>query len=126
MTLPVSANANYKLNDKWNVGANFRAVVKSFNLHRNVTPLYNIQAQYVHQATNELAAHWQFEPKKGFVLKGQVGYSIGRSYRVYENNDKMDFGISAFKFGDNRQQLAPDFADGMVTRLQFIYRFYTD
>jgi len=121
LTLPVSANANYQLTKAWSLGGDFRAVVKSFNLIRSYFPN---GGQYVHQATNEVSAYLSHEFKSGIIIKGQVGYSIGRSYRIYDNQDKIDFGISAFKFGDDRKQLNTDFADGMVIRAELIYRFY--
>jgi len=126
MTLPVSANANYKLGQSVRLGADFRAVVKSFNLHRNFTTQPNNPGQHLHQSSNEISTYLSYEIKKGFILKGQVGYSIGRSYRIYNNDDKIDFGISAFRFGDDRKQINTDFADGLVFRAEMIYRFYTD
>lgn len=126
LTIPVSAKATYRVNESWRLGGDFQAIVKSFNLHRNFYPTTSQTGQYVHQATNEIAAFVSHEFKPGIILKGQVGYSIGRSYRVYNNPDKIDFGISAFKFGDNRNQLNSDFSDGMVFRAQLTYRLHLD
>jgi hypothetical protein len=131
LTIPVSAKATYSVNQSWSLGADFQAIVKSFNLHRAFFYNPNQMGQkpngeYLHQATNEISAFISHEFKPGIILKGQVGYSIGRSYRIYDNSDKIDFGISAFKFGDNRNQLNSDFTDGMVFRAQLIYRLYLD
>lgn len=123
ITLPVSANARYKLNKSWSLGGDFRAVVKSFNLHR---AYFSTGNQYVHQSINTLSAYLACEFKSGIILKGQVGYTIGRSYRIYDNSDKIDFGISAFKFGDHRNQLNTDFSDGLVVRAELVYRFYLE
>jgi hypothetical protein len=53
-----------------------------------------------------------------------VGYSIGRNYRIYDIQDRATWGLSAFKFGDNREQLNSDFSDGLIFRTRFIYRFH--
>ena len=45
---------------------------------------------------------------------------------IYENEDKIDFGLSLFRFGDKRKQLNTDFENGQFHRLELGYRIYLD
>jgi len=123
LTLPSVADANYRLNDNLFVGMNFRGVVKTFNLTQSYQSLGQ---EYLGRNTNEVMAYLGYEFNNGLIIKGQIGYSIARSYRIYEENDKMDWAISVFRFGDDRVQLNSDFADGLLFRAQMVYRFHLD
>ena len=72
---------------------------------------------------NELFGYLQYNLTKSVLLQAKVGHSIGRSFRVYPDDEKVDVGVSAFRFGDNREQLNPDFKDGLVFNFRMIYRF---
>lgn len=114
-TLPIWADANYRLTNWLNIGANFTAFVRSYNLSD-----YN---SYIVKKTNEIFGYLQFNLGKSILLQTKVGYSVGRSYRVYNENDKVDFGLSAFRFGDERTVLSNDFSDGLVFKVRLLYRF---
>lgn len=121
LSLPLWADFNYKVLDKVRVGVNFAAFVRSYYLNE---PFQGNSDNYLTKSTNELYGYLQFDLGKSIVLQTKVGYSIGRNYRVYDSNDDIDWGLSAFKFGDNRKQLNPDFKDGLVYRARLIYRFH--
>jgi hypothetical protein len=123
--VPSYAKINYSVTPKITIGANWRATVKSYNLHR-VTGLTPFSDNYMHHLSNEVAAHIGYEPIKGVILRGMAGMSLGRSFRVYENDDKIDFGLSLFRFGDDRVPLNTDFADGLFYRAELAYRVYLD
>ncbi len=114
-TLPIWADINYKLINFISVGTNFSAFVRSYYLSENNA--------YVVKKTNELFGYLQFNITKNIVLQTKTGYSIGRSYRAYDESNKVDFGFSAFRFGDNRTVLNPDFNDGLIFRIRLIYRY---
>jgi hypothetical protein len=113
-TLPIWADINYQLADWVNLGTNFSALVRTYNLSES--------NGYVAKKTNEIFGYLQFNIKKSFVLQTKVGYSIGRSYKVY--TEKTDFGLSAFRFGDDRTVLNPTFSDGAIFRIRLLYRFH--
>lgn len=115
ITLPIWADINYSINKKISVGTTFSAFVRSYYLGN-----YN---SYVVKKNNELFGYLQYKLTKSVLLQAKVGYSIGRSFRVFEKNDKVDAGVSAFRFGDNREQLNTDFENGLVFNFRFIYRF---
>jgi hypothetical protein len=116
-TLPVYASLNYQLNSWLNSGVSFSSFVRSFYIG-------DVKNQYLVKTSNEVFALLQFHSKPTHLtLEPQVGYSIGRSYRAYDSSDKVDFGFSAFKFGDDRKQLNQDFNDGLIFKVRLLYRF---
>jgi hypothetical protein len=118
LTLPIWADVNYKLNNFMKIGANFSAFVRSYHLSEN--------AAYVVKKSNDIFGYLQFNLTKSVLLQTKTGYTIGRSYKVYDDNDKTDFGLSAFRFGDNRTVLNPTFKDGIVFKVRLIYRFHIE
>lgn len=121
ITLPSVVDVNYRIKEDLFVGLDFRAIVKSFNLTQS---LQSLGQEYIEQKSNEIMGYLGYEFKNGLIVKGMVGYSVGRSYGMYEQEDKIDWGLSAFKFGDDRNQLNFDFADGLLFRAQMVYRFH--
>lgn len=115
ITLPIWADINYSISNKISAGATFSAFVRSYYLGK-----YD---NYVVKKNNELFGYLQYKLTKATLIQAKVGYSIGRSFRVFEKNDKVDVGVSAFRFGDNREQLNSDFENGLVINFRFIYRF---
>ncbi|MCF8254837.1 MAG: DUF6268 family outer membrane beta-barrel protein [Bacteroidia bacterium] len=121
LTLPFMADINYHFDPKVYAGVRFNAFVRTYNLHQTY---YQDKGEYLAKTSNELYTYLGFEPKKGIILKANLGYSVGRNYRLYDIQDKVAFGLSAFRFGDKRKQLNSDFADGLLFRIDLIYRFY--
>ncbi len=122
LSLPFFADGNYRVTPKIFAGLKFQAFVRTFNLH---DPYYKDNGEYLAKTSNELYTYLGFEPMKGVLLKANIGYSVGRNYRLYDIHDRVAWGLSAFRFGDDRKQLNADFADGLLFRVDCVYRFYT-
>ena len=118
LTLPIWADMNYKLNNWLKVGANFSAFVRSYHISENNA--------YVVKKSNEVFGYLQFNLTKSILIQTKTGYSIGRSYKTYNDNDKVDMGISAFRIGDERTVLNPTFNDGPIFRVRLLYRFHIE
>ena len=123
LTLPFLADMNYKLHDRMNIGMNFSGQVRSYHLTKIPT---NNNAGYLVKATNELWGYLKFNINKGISIQTKMGYSIGRSYRVYEEDEKITFGSVLVKVGDDRPQLNTDFSNGFVFQATLLYRFIQD
>lgn len=119
LLLPISADINHQLKPWVSVGANYNSFVRTFHLNE---PYKGNPDNYLTKSTTEAFAYLQFQPTKSLVIQTKLGYSIGRNYRIYDVSDKIVWGLSAFKFGDDRKQLNPDFNDGLVFRLRLLYR----
>lgn len=116
-TLPVSADLNYQLIKNIKAGLNFNAIVKSFYAS-------DFNNNYITKTTNELFAYLQINfPSYRVLIEPQIGYSVGRSFRIYDTDDKLDFKLSAFKFGTDQKPLNYDFKDGLIFKIRLAYRF---
>lgn len=116
MTLPISADVNYKF-EKFTVGIDYFGIGGSYKLHQE-----NLNNQHAAVATLNLASYLQFEIYKDILLRGKLGYTTS-NYEVYANNDKIDLGIAAFKFGDDRTQLNPTISGSAYFKVEVIYRY---
>jgi len=116
-TLPISADLNYELTKNIKTGVAFNAIVKSF-----FTAEFN--NNYITKTTNELFGYFQFNfPSYRILIEPQVGYSVARSFRIYQADDKLDFKLSAFSFGSKQTPLNYDFNDGLIFKIRLVYRF---
>ncbi len=123
LTLPFLADMNYKLHHRLNIGMNFFGQIRSYHL----TEVESTgSGGYVVKGTNDLYGYLKFNLSKGLSIYTRMGYSLGRSYRVYDEEDKITFGTVLLKVGDNRQQLNTDFANGLTFQLTMQYRFIQD
>lgn len=121
LSLPLAADMNYSLLPWLKAGVNFSAFVRSYYLNE---PQLSENEEYLVKRTSEIFTYLQFNLQKSIILQTKVGYAIGRSYRIYDENDQMAWGLSAFRFGDNTEQLNPDFKDGAIFSVRILYRFY--
>ena len=121
--LPLAVDANYRLQTWLKAGMEFSAFVRSYHLNE---PYQGNPRNYLVKASNELFAYLHFDITNNILLKTKVGYSIGRNFRVYDIKDRVTWGLSAFRFNDDRNQLNADFADGLIFRAELIYRFRLD
>jgi hypothetical protein len=116
-TLPVNADLNYEVAKNLKTGLAFNAIVKSFFAA-------DFNNNYITKTTNELFGYVQFNlPSYHILIEPQVGYSVARSFRIYDANDKLDFKISAFNFGSKQSPLNFDFNDGLIFKIRLVYRF---
>lgn len=123
LTLPFLADANYKLHKRIYVGMNFNGLVRSFKLSE--LPERDSEG-YAVKASNELFSYLKFNLTEGLFLQVKAGYTLGRSYRVYEVDDKVSFGSILIRVGDDRTQLNTDFEDGFVYQFNLVYRVSTN
>lgn len=116
MTLPISADINYKFG-KFSVGMDYFGVGGSYKLHKE--PLNN---QYVAVGTLNFAGYLQYEIFNDILLRGKLGYTTSK-FKVYANDDKIDLGLAAFNFGDDRTQLNPTINGSTYFKIELIYRY---
>ncbi len=118
MSLPISADVNYTLG-KTTIGIDYFGIGRSFKLHIENTP-----ETYVDLSSLEFASYVQFNVLQNSVLlRAKLGYS-SNNYEVYADGDKIDLGVSAFSFGDERTQLNPEMNGGMFLKFEALYRFH--
>jgi hypothetical protein len=117
--LPLQADINYQVLPFMNVGCNFNGQIRSYHLN-NVTDAN--PNTYVAKSTNELFAYLKFNVNKSISLQTKVGESFGRSYKVYNENDKVNFGLPLTFVGHKREQLNSNFSNGLIFQATLVYR----
>lgn len=118
--LPLQADVNYKIIPFMNIGFNFNGQIRSYHL-TDITSTNH--STYIARSTNEFFGYIKFNITKSLSLQTKVGQSIGRSYRVYDENDKVTFGLPATFIGHKRQQLNTNFSNGLIFQATLLYRF---
>ena len=116
---------NYKLSPLFHVGTNFFGLVRTYHLTEGVGGTEQ-GTGYVARSTNELFAYLRINLGKSSIIQLKVGTSLGRSYRVYYDFDKVGFGIPLKYFEDDRVQVNKDFEDGLIGQVVYIYRVSTE
>ncbi len=89
--LPLQADVNYQILPFMNMRFNFNGQIRSYHLN-NLT--YANPNTYVTKSTNELFAYVNFTVTKSICLQTKLGQSFGRTYKVYDEADKVNFGTS--------------------------------
>jgi len=118
MSLPISADINYKLGII-SVGMDYFGIGRSFNIRKP-----DSGDIYVDFSSLEFALYGQMGMlKESLLFKAKVGYA-SNDFEVYEQGDKIDLGLSAFSFGDNRTQLNPNIQGSAFLKFEVLYRFH--
>jgi hypothetical protein len=114
--LPLQGDVNYKIIPFMSIGCNYNGLNRSYHLND-----YN--GSYVSKFSNELYAYLKFDVTKKIIFQTKVGQSLGRKYKVYDENDKVDLGLPLLFIGDHRKQINTNFSNGLIFQFSFFYRF---
>lgn len=118
MSLPISADVSYKFGTT-TVGMDYFGIGRSYKVHYE-----NLPTLYADLSSLEFAGYLQFNAlEESVLLRAKLGYS-SNNYEMYAEGEKMDLGVSAFSFGDDRTQLNPSLNGGVFFKLEAIYRFH--
>ncbi len=117
--LPISVDVNYRLIKFMSIGTNFNGQTRSYHLS-NISP--GLKSTYLSRVTNEIYGYLKFNLPKNILFLTKVGHSLGRKYRVYNDDDKTDLAFPLTFINDDRHQLNKNFSDGLLFQLSLIYR----
>ena len=123
LNLPIFADINFKMSDKFWLGMKFDGLGTTYNLNEQN---YSVNGAYVSKTSNELVSYLRFKLSKSLYINTKVGYAISRNYEVYDANDKIDLALGSIYFGDNRTQLNERFKDGAIFKVELFYRLHFD
>ena len=117
VSLPVAVDINYRVGAV-TLGVDYMGIGRSFNVNPENSPKV-----YADVSSLDFATYTQFNfVDDSVLLRAKLGYS-SNNYEVYTDGDKIDLGLSAFSFGDDRTQLNPDINGSLFFKLEAIYRF---
>lgn len=116
VSLPIAADVNYTFGIT-TLGFDYVGIGRSFRITENDAEVY------ADVSSLEFASYLQFNAlEKSVLLRAKLGYS-SNNYEIYQEGEKIDLGLSAFSFGDDRTQLNPTLSGGLFLRFEAIYRF---
>lgn len=116
VSLPIAADVNYTFGIT-TLGFDYIGIGRSFRITENDSEVY------ADVSSLEFASYLQFNAlEKSVLVRAKFGYS-SNNYEIYEEGERIDLGLSAFSFGDNRTQLNPTLGGGLFLRFEAIYRF---
>jgi hypothetical protein len=116
MSLPIVADVNYTCGS-FTYGIDYFGIGRSFNITKENANVY------VDMSSLEFASYLQYNAfHKSVLLRAKFGYA-SNDYEVYTKGDEIDFGLSAFSFGDDRTQLNPSINGGLYLKFEAVYRF---
>lgn len=134
-------NLDWKINDKWSVNGLFPIYGKvkyQFNdrldggwSHFGLITTYRLghpdyQGDYLERKSIDETLYLRFKLAGDFFLEGRAGYALGRSYKQYEADQKVDFSIPLVGFGDDREAKSVSFHDGFIASLRLVYSIELD
>jgi hypothetical protein len=114
--LPVYFKLKYKVTDKFTAGFSHFGLLTTFRLN---DPAY--KNYYVERQSIDLSLFANYNIFGNFFMEGRFGRTMGRKYKLYAPDDKVDFAIPMKTFGDDRVQKNIGFENGLFAELRLIY-----
>lgn len=116
--LPIYSKVKYKVNDNLNVGIHHFGLVTSYRLGDEA-----YQNDYIERRSIDIGLFARYRIYGGIHAEGRFGYSLGRSYAQYNQDDKIDLALPLATIGDGRTQLneSSNFNNGAYINLRLVY-----
>lgn len=116
--LPIYSKVRYKVNEKLNVGMHHFGLVTSYRLGEEAT-----KNDYIERRSIDLGLFARYNITGGIHIEGRYGYSFGRSYAQYDENEKIDLALPLATIGDNRTQIneSSNFNNGTYAHVRLVY-----
>lgn len=119
LSLPISADVNYRIGKKVRVGVEWLALTAGYDLNN-----YTFLSSYVQKTTQELGGYFQFDLlKQNLVLKTKLLYTMS-IFRLYNDPETVDFGMTGVFFNDKRTQVNSDLNGALGFEISLAYRFH--
>ena len=116
--LPVYGKINHQLNDDLVVGFHYFGLVTTYRLGNQ-----SYANDYIERRSIDLSLFARQRITGNIHMEIRTGLALGRDYRQYGENDKVDFALPLINFGDNRVQKNSSFNGGAFIRGQLVYNF---
>lgn len=117
LNLPINGEISYQLG-KISVGTDYFGISRSYYLHSK-----NQISNYVDLNSLDFSVFIQTKLINNSILfRGKIGYGT-HQFKVFSSEEKLDLKLSAFSFGDHRNQLNPDLQGSLFFKVEAIYRF---
>lgn len=116
--LPIKGDLNYQTG-KIKFGLDYVGISRSYTISKKNQKK---PTSYIDLNSLDFSTYIQTQLIRQILFRFKVGYSTD-DYELYDANEKLDFKLSAFKFGDNRTQINPKISGSMFFKIEVLYRF---
>lgn len=115
--IPVTARIEYSVSENLMFGFNHFGLITTYALGKEP-----YSGDYMERQSIDLSLFARQRLFGNLFVEGMVGRTMGRKYRQYEGDQKVDFAIPLVTFGDERviKNEYADFKDGMIFTLKLI------
>lgn len=116
--IPVTARIEYSANDNLTLGFNHFGLITTYAMGKEP-----YSGDYIERQSIDLSLFARQRLSGNIFVEGMIGRTMGRKYRQYEGDQKVDFAIPLVTFGDERviKNEYAEFKDGMILTLKLIY-----
>ncbi len=116
--IPITARVEYTVNENLQFGFNHFGLITSYYLGNDA-----YSGDYMERQSIDLSLFARQRLFGNIFMEGMVGRTVGRRYRQYEGDQKVDFAIPLVTFGDDRviKNEYASFNDGLILTLKLIY-----
>jgi hypothetical protein len=114
--IPVTLRVVYSVNDNMSVGFNHFGLITTYALGHDA-----YAGDYMERQSIDLSLFLRHRLGGNFFVEGMAGYAVGRKYKQYAGDQKVNFAIPLVTFGDDRVAKNVTFNDGMILTLKLVY-----
>lgn len=115
-TLPNSIKLNFQPSEKTIFGLNYFAHQSSYFLS---APIFN--RDYIERQGIELSVFTRIQLFRHFYFEGKAGNTVARSYKQYENSDKVKLSFPFIHLNDNRVAKTEHTKNGYFLSVSIIF-----
>jgi hypothetical protein len=116
--IPVTARIEYTVSENLQLGFNHFGLITTYALGKEA-----YTGDYMERQSIDLSLFARQRLFGDIFIEGMVGRALGRKYRQYEGDQKVNFAIPLVTFGDERviKNEVAEFSDGLILTLKLIY-----
>ncbi len=116
--IPITARVEYTVNENMLVGFNHFGLITTYALGNE-----DYAGDYMERQSIDLSLFVRQRLAGNIFVEGMAGYAVGRKYRQFEGDQKVDFAIPLVAFGDDRviKNEFASFDNGIILTLKLIY-----
>ena len=118
---PINLKISYKVNDKLSAGYAHFGFITTYRIGQQ-----EFKTDYVERNSIDESLFLRWKMAGNLYLETRLGYSLGRIYAQYAEDQKMDFRLSILSFGDDRIQKNVNFDSGPIASFRLVYNLPLD
>ena len=119
--LPVYTKIKYKYNERFEFGIGHFGLMTTFRLGHE-----DYKNDYIARQSIDLYLYERYHIGGNIHIETRLGYSLGRQYAQYNENDKVNLSIPLATFGDNRTQANIPVDNGAFINVRLVYNLPLD